>query len=148
MRYFYNNRRWRNPDNAEDLAYLTQAWETMSQASIVFAGQCKWDKFVAMVRKFHCEWEQARTVFNSKKTSRSGGRLGPAKRHHGEILDHGAAAEGKGVKVPRTGAPAAAAAIDVDSLAGLSRSLARSLARVLARVLSPPSPPPPPQPLT
>ncbi len=51
VRYFFGNRTWLNPDEASDLIRMRTAWEKISSASIVFAGQCKWDRLVTVVRR-------------------------------------------------------------------------------------------------
>ena len=56
VKYFFANRRWMNPDSVDDVEKLRASWEMLSNQSIVFAGQCKWDKFVAVVRRYCLEW--------------------------------------------------------------------------------------------
>ena len=51
VRYFFGNRAWLNPDDANDLVRMRTAWEKLSSSSIVFAGQCKWEKLVTVARR-------------------------------------------------------------------------------------------------
>jgi len=45
--------------------HLKTAWERMTQESIVFAGQCRWEKFIAVVRK-HYQASQTETFITSQ----------------------------------------------------------------------------------
>jgi len=86
--YFFADRRWMNPDLPEDLAKLRSSWETLSASSIVFAGQCKWDKLVFVAREFHHEWEQQCQTASRKAPRRSSSLLdqGPSKRRDNNPL--------------------------------------------------------------
>ena len=59
--YYFANRRWRNPDDPGDMADLRRHWEQLVASSVVFAGQCPWEKFCATVGKHYQSWVQAPT---------------------------------------------------------------------------------------
>ena len=59
--YYFANRRWRNPDEPGDMADLKRHWEQLVASSVVFAGQCPWEKFCATVGKHYQSWVQAPT---------------------------------------------------------------------------------------
>lgn len=59
-----------NPDSPDDLAKLKESWEMLSTQSIVFAGQCKWEKFSCVVHRYCHEWHN-QVKIRKKPTRRS-----------------------------------------------------------------------------
>eukprot|EP00960_Hanusia_phi_P029267 747862-Hanusia_phi.AAC.12 len=53
IRYFYTNRRWRNPDDQHDREVLEQGWRDWLAPSTAL----KLDLFLQVCREFHNEWE-------------------------------------------------------------------------------------------
>jgi hypothetical protein len=56
--FLYAHRRWVNPNDAAELARLKQAWQTMTEWSIAFKGQCKFEHLVSMVKSFRERWQR------------------------------------------------------------------------------------------
>ena len=70
--YFFSNRRWRNPDDAKDLEQLRAAWQQLSDSSVIFAGQCKFERLCKIIKTFACEWEDVEALAKAnRKTQRS-----------------------------------------------------------------------------
>jgi hypothetical protein len=125
VRYFYSNRRWRNPDDEQDLMHLKTAWERMTQESIVFAGQCRWEKFIAVVRK-HYQASQSIRISRCRKKPPCGememGLQRPAKQRRGVSVggDVSTDTSSKGAGRSQVSAPIQALqvpALEVDHLA-------------------------------
>lgn len=60
--YFFSNRRWRDPDDPKDLEQLQTAWQQLADSSIVFAGQCKFERMCKVLKTFCRQWEQVETL--------------------------------------------------------------------------------------
>jgi len=65
--YFFSNRRWRNPDNPEELALIQKAWQELVDSSVIFAGQCKFERLCKVIRTFRSEWHDIETLAKSAK---------------------------------------------------------------------------------
>mmetsp|Transcript_15950 Transcript_15950/g.36449 ORF Transcript_15950/g.36449 Transcript_15950/m.36449 type:complete len:305 (-) Transcript_15950:58-972(-) len=57
-RYFFANRKWRNPSDPEDLEVLKRGWEALQNTSYIFSGQCTLERFLAICAQFHEQWER------------------------------------------------------------------------------------------
>jgi hypothetical protein len=69
--YFFSNRRWRDPDDPKDLEQLRTAWQQLADSSVVFAGQCKFERLCKVLKTICREWEQVEALAKaSKKTHR------------------------------------------------------------------------------
>ena len=65
--YFFANRRWRNPEDPEDLEKLKKAWQELSDSSVVVAGQCKFDRMCKVIARFHHDSQKMQVLVKACK---------------------------------------------------------------------------------
>mmetsp|Transcript_41707 Transcript_41707/g.131448 ORF Transcript_41707/g.131448 Transcript_41707/m.131448 type:complete len:234 (-) Transcript_41707:61-762(-) len=65
-RYFFANRKWRNPKDPEDLEVLKRGWQSLQNTSYIFSGQCTLERFLSVCSQFHEHWERELRRSNSE----------------------------------------------------------------------------------